>query len=82
MNTNTPKTPRNTPWCIYSRTYYSPADMRKNCGFICRSMKFGTDVDHDPGNIFRYGATMKNDCVHIGSHFSKLRVKSMKTLKI
>ncbi len=25
---------------------------------------------------------MKNDCVHIGSQFSKLRVKSMKTLKI
>ena len=30
----------------------SAVDMWQNCGFICRSMKLGTDVDHDHGNIF------------------------------
>ena len=35
----------------------SEVDMWENCGFLRRSMKLGTDVDNDTGNILRYGAT-------------------------
>ena len=50
----------------------SQADMwniANNCGFIHRSMKFGTCLDIGPGKLFSYGATRSKTCVKFGSHF-------------
>ena len=44
-------------------------NIANNCGFIHRSMKFGTCLDHGPGELFSYGATGSKTCVKLAAIF-------------